>query len=178
MKNKIFKQLLDLVNEEISGIYDYFALHNLLFERKANQIKSDSYGGHEINKIMDEFNQIINTKSSELLEKISQMFKDSGRKLSKKQYKELIKNCTAPFISCIDNYKQVFQNEFELNKTLETKLEVAKGNISNKISNHINALKIFINSKLDKALWWTAIGTIFAGVSLILSVIAIITANS
>ena len=72
----------------------------------------------------------------------------------------------------------MFQNEFELNKTLETKLEVAKGNISNKISNHINALKIFINSKLDKALWWTAIGTIFAGVSLILSVIAIITANS
>ena len=99
---------------------------------------------------------------------------DESLKSFKKQYADLIDKCTTLFVSTIDGYYKVFQEEFDLNRTIETSRNVFRSNIALRISNHINALNIMTNTKLDKALLWTAIGTVFAGLSLVLSVIAII----
>lgn len=174
MKKKVFEQLLNIVNIEILEIHDFFAIHNKLFERKSKQLKSGSYGGYDMLKMASEFNQAITNKSSELLEKITNMFEESGRNLSDEQYDTLISNCSNTFSTIIDNYHKVFQKEFELNRTIETSLNCLKGNTMHKISCHIKALKILTRTKLDKALLWTKISTIFAGISLLLSIIAIV----
>jgi hypothetical protein len=145
-----------------------------LFERKAQRLKAGSYGGYEVNNLVGEFNKAVNDKSSELLDKITNMFKESGRNLSDEQYNTLISNCSKTFATIIDNYYKVFQKEFEFNRTIETSLNCLKGNTMHKISCHIKALKILTRTKLDKALLWTKISTIFAGISLLLSIIAIV----
>lgn len=174
MNDKLFNQFLNLINIDISDIYGYFSIHNALFERKAQRLKAGSYGGYEVNNLVGEFNKAVNDKSSELLDKITNMFKESGRNLSDEQYDTLINNCSKTFSTIIDNYCKVFQKEFEFNRTIETSLNCLKGNTMHKISCHIKALKILARTSLDKALLWTKISTIFAGISLLLSVIAIV----
>lgn len=169
--------MLEMVDDEISNIYDFFSLYTILFERKAKETKAGSYGGYEISKMVGEFNKAINDKSTELLEKVSKLFQESGRTLSEKQYDILLNKCHTPFERSIDDYKKVFRKEFESNDSIEISLDMFKSNVKAKINKRIRGLKVFINTKLDKALWWTAIGTVFAGVSLILSVVAIIVAN-
>lgn len=174
MKDKTFNQIFNLINIDISDTYGYFSIHNALFERKAQRLKSGSYRGYDVTNLVGEFNKAVNDKSSELLDKITNMFKESGRNLSDEQYDTLINNCSKTFSTIIDNYCKVFQKEFEFNRTIETSLNCLKGNTTHKISCRIKALKILTITKLDKALLWTKISTIFAGVSLLLSIIAIV----
>lgn len=174
MKDKIFKQILELVKSEISEIQDYFSIYNILFERKAKEIKTRSYGGYEITQMVGEFNQALNIKSSELLEKISKVFKELGRKLSAEQYDTLTEKCTNAFATIIDSYKVAFQKEFELKASLETTLNVSKGRISNKFKEYINSMKKITNTKIDKALLCAEISTALAGLSLVVSIIAIV----
>lgn len=87
---------------------------------------------------------------------------------------DLIDKCTKPFDSIVDNYSKAFEKEFGLNETLKTSLTISKSRMFGKIGGFINALNIISNTKIDKALVWTAVGTVFAGFSLILSIIAIL----
>ena len=174
MRNKIYKQISSLVNESILDIYEHFSVYIYSFENLAKETKSNSYGGYELTKFVGDFNKELNQKCSDLLKEIETLFVGSGRKLSRKQYMDLIEKCTKPFDSIIDNYSAAFKKEFGLNETAETSLRVSKGRIYGKISGFINAVNIISNTKIDKALVWTAIGTLFAGVSLLLSVISIL----
>ncbi len=174
MNDKVYKQLLQLIDANILNINDYFFVYTLLFKRKAKETKAGSYGGYEVINFVGEFNNELNNKCADLLKETEKLFINSGRKLSKKQYTELIGKCTKPFDSIIENYSKAVKEEFELNGTLEVSLTLSKERISSRIRGHINALKSISNTKIDKALLWTAVGTIFGGISLILSVIAII----
>lgn len=174
MRDKTYKQLFSLANESIVDIYEHFSVYIHLFEKKAEETKANSYGGYELTKFAGDFNKELNQKCSELLKEIEKLFVGSGRKLSRKQYMDLIEKCTKPFDSIVDNYSEVFEKEFGLNETIKTSLKISKSRMFMKISGFINALNIISNTKIDKALVWTAVGTVFAGISLILSVIAII----
>ena len=145
-----------------------------MFERKAKEIKTRSYGGYEITQMVGEFNQALNIKSSELLEKISKVFKELGRKLSAEQYDTLTEKCTNAFATIIDSYKVAFQKKFELNASLEITLNVSKGRISNKFKEYINSMKIITNTKIDKTLLCAEISTALAGLSLVVSIIAVV----
>ena len=174
MNKKIYKQLSVLINERIEDIYKHFEAYKLLFKRNAQRVKSGSYSGHDVLELVEDFNKEVNRKCNELLKEIDSLFINSGRKLSNNQYADLIEKCTTLFVSTVDGYYKVFQEEFDLNRTIETSRNVFRSNIALRISSHINALNIMTNTKFDKALLWTAIGTVFAGFSLVLSVIAII----
>lgn len=174
MRDKVYKQLSSLVNESIFDIYEYFSVYIHLFEKRAEETKANSYGGYELTKFAGEFNKELNQKCSELLKEIETLFVGSGRKLSRKQYMDLIDKCTKPFDSIVDNYSKAFEKEFGLNETLKTSLTISKSRMFGKIGGFINALNIISNTKIDKALVWTAVGTVFAGFSLILSIIAIL----
>lgn len=174
MKDNVYKQLSSLINESISNIKEYFSIYILLFERRAEETKANSYGGYELTKFVGEFNNELNQKCSELFKEIENLFVGSGRKLSREQYIDLTDKCTKSFDSIIDNYSKAFDKVFGLNETLRLSLTTSKSRIFRKIGKFINALNIISNTKIDKALWWTAIGTVFAGISLILSIIAIL----
>lgn len=174
MNKKIYKQLSVLINERIEDTYKHFEAYKHLFKKNVQEVKAGSYGGHDVLEFAEDFNKEVNRKCNVLLKEIDSLFINSGRKLSNKQYADLIDKCTTLFVSTIDGYYKVFQEEFDLNRTIETSRNVFRSNIALRISNHIDALNIMTNTKLDKALLWTAIGTVFAGLSLVLSVIAII----
>ena len=176
MNKKIYKQISVLIDEKIDDTYGNFEVFKLMFKRKAQELKTRSYSGRDVLEFVGDFNKEVNDKCNELLKEIDSRFINSGRKLSKSQYADLIGKSTTLFTSVIDGYYKSFQEEFDLNRTIETSKNAFRGNIVLKISRHINALNIMSNTKLDKALLWTAIGTVFAGISLVLSVIAIIVA--
>ncbi|MBE6806268.1 MAG: hypothetical protein E7526_07170 [Ruminococcaceae bacterium] len=174
MNKKAYKKLSVLINEKIEDTYKYFEEYKHLFKNNAQEVKAGSYGGRDVLEFVEDFNKEVNKKCNELLKEIDSLFINSGRKLSNNQYADLIDKCTTLFASTIDGYYKVFEEEFDLNETIETSSNLFRGNTALKISRHINALNIMSNTKLDKALLWTAIGTVFAGLSLVLSVIAII----
>lgn len=174
MNKKAYKQLSVLINERIEDIYKHFEVYKLLFKRRAQRVKSGSYEGRDVLELVEGFNKEVNKKCNELLKEIDSLFINSGRKLSNKQYADLIAKCTTLFVSTIDTYYKAFQEEFDLNRTIEASRNMFRSNVALRISSHINALNITTNTKLDEALLWTAIGTVFAGLSLVLSVIAII----
>lgn len=174
MREKTYEQISFLITKDIAEIYRYFSIYIYLFSKKAPEIKAGSYGGYDLVKLVEDFNTELNLKSSKLLKNVENWFLISGRKLSKHQYERTIDMCTKPFISIIDDYSKAFKKEFDLNKTLEVSFVTSKNTISSKIQSYLNTLSIISNSKLDKALMWTALGTVFAGISLILSVIAIV----
>lgn len=176
MNDKYFRDFWGLVDNKTTDIHKHFSMYNAL-SKVAFQTKKASYSDYDLQKMVGGFSREVNSQCSKLLETISDIFTKSGRKLSAKQYNILIDMCTKTFTTIIDNYKTAFQEEFNISDTLEIQFRLCEEDVSNKINKHIKALKILINTKIDKALWWTAIGTVFAGVSLILSVVAIIVAN-
>ena len=108
---------------------------------------------------------------TELLERIDKLFVDSGRRLSSKQYDDLINRCIKKFAGIIDNYCNVFQKEFEFTETIKISFRLIKENIDFKIRNYIEAVKLINNYKINKDRQWTAWGVI---ISTILSIIAIV----
>lgn len=174
MRKKAYKQITILVDNHISDIHEYFNLYIHLFENKAKETKNSSYGGYELKTLVNEFNNEINQKCSNLMREIETIFANSGRKLSHKQYVDLIEKCVKPFNTIESNFATTFKKEFNFNETLKISLLNSNERISKKINDSINTLNILSNTKIDKALIWTAIGTILAGISLILSIVTII----
>lgn len=174
MRDKHYKTLINVVNDYLDDATVYFSFYNAKFKQTAKETKSRAYGGYEVVRLTKDFEKDVSCKCTELLEKIEILFNNSGRKLAAEQYNDLINKCTKKFNAIIDNYWSVFQEEFESIETCENSFKILKENITCKINNYIRAFKCLSNTKIDKALLWTAIGTVFAGISLILSVIAII----
>lgn len=158
----------------IRSVYDFFSLHTAIFKSQALEIKSHSYGGREILNLVAVFNRKTNQQCDELIDKIKNLFAESGRTLSEKQYIDLKEKCTKPFVNGIDAFKKALQEEFEWTSTMETSLSVLKGNVISSINHRIDTFKLISSIRLDKALRWTALGTIFAGISLLLSAAAIL----
>jgi hypothetical protein len=174
MNKKLYEQISLLINEKIEDTYKYFEVYKYTFNKKVKKLKASPYSGHDVLELVENFNDELNLKCKTLLKEIDDLFINSGRKLSNSQYADLIKRCTSLFVSTIDGYYKAFQEEFEFKGTIKTSANVFRKNMASKISGHINALNIISTTKIDKALMWTAVGTVFAGISLLLSIIAII----
>lgn len=174
MKEKIYTSLSKVVDGYIRGVYDFFSYQTAVFKKQALEMKSSSYGGRDVLNLVANFNQRTSQKRDELLDKVKSLFAESGRKLSKKQYSDLKEKCTKPFVNGINTFKKALVEEFEWTSTEETSLSVLEQNVISSINYRIDTFKLMSSIHLDKALWWTALGTIFAGASLVLSIIALI----
>ena len=174
MKKKVYIPLSKVVDDYIQKMYDCFSRHIATFRKQAQEMKSHSYGGREVLNLVAVFNQETNQQCDKLIDKVKNLFAESGRSLSKKQYDDLKSKCTKPFVNGIDAFKKALQEEFEWTSTMETSLSVLKGNVISSINHRIDTFKLISSVRLDKALRWTALGTIFAGISLLLSAVAIL----
>ena len=173
MRDKHYKTLISVVNDYLDGTITYFSSYNAQFKKTAKEIKSRAHGGYEVAHLTKEFEKEVGYKCTELLEKIEALFNKSRRNLSSKQYNGLINMCTKKFNAIVNSYCSAFCEEFENIETVESSFKILNENITCKINNYIRAFKCLSNTKIDKALLWTAIGTVFAAISLILSVISV-----
>ena len=173
MRDKHYKTLISVANDHLDSANIFFLSYTAQFKKTAKEMKSRAHGGYEIDHLTKEFEKEVVYKCTELLEKIEVLFNNSGRNLSSKQYNDLINMCTKKFSAIINNYCSAFREEFENIETCESSFKTLNENITCKINNYIRAFKSLSNTKIDKALLWTAIGTVFAAISLIISVISI-----
>ena len=63
MTNKAFQQLLTIIEIKIDEIEDYFVAYSIITKKRFKEIKSRAYGKFEIEQIVREFEEIINSKS-------------------------------------------------------------------------------------------------------------------
>ena len=171
MRKTIYNDLFEVLRLQLSETERYFYVYGMQFRKKAQAKKATAFAGHEIKQFADEFCVEINSKCSELLCSAEKLFLASGRKLSKSQYKHLIAEYTHSFGILIDAFSKTFFEEFETLETIALLFSNLKGNITPKITSHFRAIEILSNSKIDKVLRWTAVSTVLAALSLILSVI-------
>ena len=174
MRKKVYKELTYLIDIKLEEISDYFANYNILLEKQAKEIKALSHGGYEIKKMASDFSNEINIKTKELLEEIENRIISSSRKFKPKQISDVEKKCTNKILFIIDDFNTKLQEMFGLIESIEVLLYNLKQRTQYKIAKGIKAVNAMTNAKIDKALLWTAIGTVFAGISLILSVIGIL----
>lgn len=174
MKKDYFNKLSRIVDSYIYKTKTSFSVYVATFQKEALEIKTRSYGGYELSRLVGNFNQKSNQLCDELLDEISSLFNDIGRKLSDKQYENLKEKCVKLFEDSSNTFAEAFNKEFGLNGSLELSFLNTKRNIISRINNYINILNIKASTRINKALIWTIWGTIFAGLSTILSVIAII----
>ena len=174
MKEKIYTALSKVVDGYIHGVYDFFSWQTAVFKKQALEVKSRSYGGREVLDLVAVFVQKTKQERDQLLENVKNLFIETGRTLSEKQYNDLKSKCTKPFICGIDAFSKTLRDEFEWTSSPETSLFILKESTISIINGHIDTFKLMTSIHLDKALQWTALGTIFAGVSLLLSVVAIL----
>ena len=81
MRDKVFQQLLTIVEIKIEEIREYFTLYYISTEKRFNEIKSRSYGRYEIKQCVGEFEENVNLKSTELLNQVNHVIVDSNRYL-------------------------------------------------------------------------------------------------
>ena len=158
----------------IRGVYDFFGRQTAVFKKKALEIKSNSYGGREVLDLVAVFVQNTKQERDQFLENVKNLFKETGRTLSEKQYNDLKSKCTKPFICGIDTFSKTLKEEFEWTSSPETSLFILKESTISIINGHIDTFKLMSSIRLDKALRWSTLQTIIAGISLLLSVVAII----
>lgn len=170
MRDKHYKTLISVVKDYLDDTIIYFISYNAQFKKTAKEIKSRAHGGYEIAHLTKEFEKEVNYKCIELLEKIETLFINSGRKLSPKQYNDLINICTKKFNAIVNSYCSAFREEFENIETVESSFKTLNENITCKINNYIRAFKLMSDAKINKDRLWTVWGII---VSAILSIIAI-----
>lgn len=176
MKAKVFEQLSTIIEIKIVEIESYFTSYLVATEKEIKEMKSQSYGGYEIQKIVDEFSEIINLKSSELIETIIHLAINCGRNFSSKQYLKLNETCASSFQAIINRFSKLLTNEFENTETLNIALKTTNDNVLYKIEKNILAIKIYLNKKIDIALRWTAIGVLVSAIGIIIStVVSILT---
>lgn len=173
MEKMVFDNLLKIISIKISEIENSFILHNISFQRKAKELKAGSYGGHDKVRCLKEFGKFVDQQLSILFQETSRVFVSSGRKLSEQQYGYLKEYYTGVFDSYIQNFRNLFSIEFQVEESLRIMFDSLKFHTTQKIENYISAMEYLRENRIDKALIWTAVGTVFAGISLILSVIAI-----
>ena len=171
MRAKVFNQLLTIIEIKITEIEDYFVSYFVSAEKNLQEIKAHPYGGYEIKRCVGDFNEVINIKSTELLNEVNHVIVDIGRNFSKKQYALLNKKCSTCFNSIINKFIHILSQEFEDIETLQIVLRTKAENTSLKFEKNILATRIFKNKKIDIALRWSIAGVV---ISTLLSVIAII----
>ena len=171
MRSKVFNQLLTIIEIKITEIEDYFVSYFVSAEKNLQEIKARPYGGYEIKRCVGDFNEVINIKSTELLNEVNHVIVDTGRNFSKKQYALLNKKCSNCFNSIINKFIHILSQEFEDIETLQIVLRTKAENTSLKFEKNILATRIFKNKKIDIALRWSIAGVV---ISKLLSVIAII----
>ena len=154
MRIKVFEQLLTIIEIKIQEIEDYFTSYFVSTEKKIQEIKSRPYGAYEIKLCIGEFSEIVNIKSSELLNEVTHVITDTGRKFSTKQYALLNKKCSDCFNSIIYKFDQFLSQEFKDIETLQIMLRTKKENTSLKFEKHILATRIFQNKKIHTALFF------------------------
>ena len=94
MCNQAYRKLEKVVDSYILDVHEHFRTSNLTFKKQAQETKSRPYGGYEVSHYADQFNYELSCKRTELLKRIETLFAKTGRKLSSKQYNNLIEKCT------------------------------------------------------------------------------------
>lgn len=173
MRGKVYKELMFLIDIKLEEISEYFSNYNIVFEKQANELKATSYGGYEIRRMVSDFSNEINIKTKELLVEIENRIISSSRKFSSEQMNDVEQKCTNKISFIINNFNTKLQEVFGLVESVEVTLCNLKQGTEYKITKGIRAVNAMTNAKIDKALCWTAIGTVFAAVSLVLSVVGL-----
>ena len=119
MRNKHYETLISVANDYLDGTIAYFSSYTVQFKKTAKEIKSRAHGGYEIELLTKKFEKEVNYKCTELLDKVENLFLNSGRKLSTKQYNDLTNRCIEKFKAIINNYYSIFRDEFENIETYE-----------------------------------------------------------
>ena len=171
MRNKIFNQLLTIVEIRVAETQDYFVSQLVSVEKRLKEINARTHGGYEIRQCSDDFFKAINIKSSELIDAVTKLAIDCGRNFSEKQYAILNEKCSKCFESIIGRFSNILKEESALTESLQVSIKTQKESVLYKIEKNILAIRIFLNKKVDKALCWTVVGVI---ISTLLSIFAIV----
>ena len=97
MRDKMFQQLLTIVEIKIEEIREYFTSYCITSEKRFDEMKTQSYGGYEIKQCVREFEESVSLKSTELLTEVNHVIVDSNRHFSQKQISILIERCSYLF---------------------------------------------------------------------------------
>ena len=174
MKKKAFDELIYIVEVKLNEILNYFIGYNILFETKAKEMEMRSYGGYEVYKLLTDFGEELDKKTTMLLEEIQNVIVSSSRNVSSKQIVKLTDKCTQTIDIIIEQYLEKNQQLFGKNETIELSLINLKQNMEQKIKTGIKMIKAVTSIKIDKALRWTMAGTIIAAlVGLVSTIISI-----
>ena len=171
MLNKPYRKLEKVVDSYIFDVREYFLHINQNFKKQAEETKSRSHGGYEVVRYAEQFGCEISYKRIELLEKIEFLFTKVGRKLSSEQHKNLIEKCTKLFDGVITDYQELIEEEFGHIESIKLRLQSLRSNNAVQIKSYIEALEILSSTKVDTALFWTAVGVIVSAALSLASII-------